>query len=205
MTPEAPSRPHLGPPSRQVVRLLSKLGIAPHNYTLPRYLIDDGKLVGRVVVLFRTPLDYIVKSNYKSVNHEIIDTIRFEHKRHGTRYWALGNLNKMKQLNDGGKDIVEMIKKDPYLCDKKIRVWTGYTLTAASVYHQVLDLPDVSEIFYVGANGKVGKAVCFMLAKKGIKVKILSSFKAFEHPSISYPDDVKEMAKFRYVLIGKLK
>ena len=189
----------------QVVRVLSKLKIAPHNYTLPRYLIDDGKLVGRVVVLFRTPLDYIVKSHYKGVNQDIMETIRCEHKRHGTRYWALGNLNKMKQLNDGGKDIVEMIKKDSYLCDKRIRVWTGDTLTAASVYHQVIDLPDVKEIFYVGANGKVGKAVCLMLVNKGIKIKILSSFEAYQHPNISYTNDVKEMSSYRYVLIGKLK
>ena len=110
----------------------------------------------------------------------------------------------MKQLNDGGKLIVDMISKDSYLSDKKIRVWTGDTLTAASVYHQVIDLPDVKEIFYVGANGKVGKAVCLMLVKKGIRIRILSSFKAYEHPNISYTADVKEMSDYRYVLIGKL-
>ena len=43
------------------------------------------------------------------------------------------NLNKMKQVNDGGQLISDMVKADPYLKDKDVHVWTGDTMTAASV------------------------------------------------------------------------
>ena len=44
------------------------------------------------------------------------------------------------------------MKEDPYLKDKKIRVWTGDSLTAASVLKQIQAL-QATEIFFVGANG----------------------------------------------------
>ena len=39
-----------------------------------------------------------------------------------------------------------------------IRVWTGDTMTAASVYQQLVALPDLKSLFYIGANGKIGTA-----------------------------------------------
>jgi len=65
-----------------------------------------------------------------------------------------------------------MISADPELQDKNIRVWTGDTLTAASIYHQLMALPDLAShgVYYIGANGKIGSAVVQRLVKHGVKV-----------------------------------
>lgn len=49
------------------------------------------------------------------MNKDIVELIKKQHQECGTRYFGLGNLNKMKQLNNGGALISEMIKKDPLL------------------------------------------------------------------------------------------
>ena len=172
-------------------------------YRVSRYLID-GQYVGRVVCLLRTPMDYIRKSHFPSVNKDIIRLIRREYETCETRYFGLGNLNKMKQLNDGGALVSEMVKNDPFLRDKNIRVWTGDTMTAASIYHQLLAIPDLQELFYIGANGKIGNAICKLLVEKNIKICVFSKYEGFKHPNVRYTDDMKEMKSFKYTLIGKM-
>lgn len=144
------------------------------------------------------------QSGYKRVNDDIVEVIRDQYKTCGTRYFGLGNLNKMKQLNDGGKEISRRISDDPYLKDKNIRIWTGDTLTAASVYNQVMAIPDLDKVFYIGANGKIGKAVCELLVKKNIHVCIFSSFVGFTHPNVKYTQNLSDMLSYKHVLIGKM-
>jgi hypothetical protein len=112
----------------------------------------------------------------------------------------------MKQLNDGGRLIANMVANDPELKDKHIRVWTGDTLTAASVYHQLMALPDLTQhgVFYVGANGKIGTAVCQKLAQHGVRVTIYSTYEGVKHPLITYSQDLSDMHAHKYTLIGKL-
>lgn len=172
-------------------------------YSLSRYLVDN-KHVGRVICVLRTPIDYATPANYPAINREIVALMREQYKSCGTRYFGLGNLNKMKQLNDGGAVIAEMVKSDSFLKDKKIRVWTGDTLTTASVFNQMMAIPKLEKVFYVGATGKIGKAVCQLLLEKGIKIRVFSSYEAVQHPNISYTKDMKEMSDYKYVLIGKL-
>ena len=83
-----------------------------------------------------------------------------------------------QQLNDGGKLISEMVKNDKELGQSgvDIRVWTGDTMTAASVYQQLVALPDLQQLFYIGANGKIGTAVCQKLVQRGISVRIFSKY-----------------------------
>lgn len=186
----------------QVCRLFTKC------YTLSRYLIN-GEKVGRIICILRTPIDYIYPSHYDDVNAEIIQLIKDQYDECGTRYYGLGNLNKMKQLNDGGKLITKMIQQDPYLQDKNIRVWTGDTMTAASVYNQIVEIPNINDIFYIGANGKIGVAVCELIIKRhpNIKVKIFSSYQnnpALNHPNITYTTDLAEMLNYRVVVAGKI-
>lgn len=173
------------------------------SYKLPRYLVN-GQHIGRIICVWRTPIDYMSKSRYSSVNNDIIALIEDQYKTCGTRYFGLGNLNKMKQLNDGGKEISRRIAIDPYLKDKNIRIWTGDTLTAASVYNQVVDIPNLTKVFYIGANGKIGKAVVELLVKKNIQVCIFSSFVGFTHPNVKYTQDLSEMLHYKYVLVGKM-
>ncbi len=174
-------------------------------YSLSRYLINGSK-IGRIICILRTPIDYIYPSHYKAVNEDIIQLIKDQYKECGTRYFGLGNLNKMKQLNDGGRVITKMIEEDAYLKDKNIRVWTGDTMTAASVYNQIVEIPNVKEIFYIGANGKIGVAVCEQIVKKhpNMKIKVFSSYEAMNHPNISYTTELTEMMNYRIVVTGKI-
>lgn len=82
---------------------------------MSRYLVD-GNYVGRVICVLRTPLDYNSAETHATINREILQLIRDEHRRCGTRYFGLGNLNKMKSLNDGGVAIARMVLIHEYAC-----------------------------------------------------------------------------------------
>jgi len=174
-------------------------------YYCSRFCVAND-YVARCICLSRTPLDYMSPKKYDVVNGDIIKLIRQEYDRCGTRKFGLGNLNKMKQLNDGGREIARMVKEDPYLKDKKIRVWTGDTMTVASIFHQIADIPKLKSFFYIGAGGKVGTAVCELLVKTmpHLKIRIFSRNHFFDHPNISYSSDLSEMADYRVVLAGKI-
>lgn len=171
-------------------------------YNVSRYIVG-GKYIGRIVCIMCSPVDYMTPSAYDKINNDILELIRREYSTKNTRYFGLGNLNKMKQLNDGGVKITEMIEKDAYLCDKNIRVWTGDTLTAASVYQQALALPNLKKLFYIGGNGKIGVAVIQALVKKNIQICIYSRYEGINHPNVKYTYDLNDMLEYDYVLIGK--
>jgi len=176
-------------------------------YTCSRYMIND-KLIGRVICIARTPIDYINPKRYSLVNRDIFKVIKSQFDLHGTTCFGLGNLNKMKQVNDGGQVISDMIKGDSYLKDKGIRVWTGDTMTAASVYHQLTDLAGfdkLNSIFFVGANGKIGNAVCKQLlaTKPNLKITIYSLSHTLDHPNVSYTSDLADLLNHKVVVLGK--
>jgi sterol desaturase/sphingolipid hydroxylase (fatty acid hydroxylase superfamily) len=174
-------------------------------YYCSRFCIAN-EYIGRIIVLVRTPWDYMSPNSYDAINKEMLKLMRQEHAKFGTRYFGLGNLNKMKQLNDGGVDIVKMVKEDSYLKDKKIRVWTGDTMTVASVYNQIAVIPNLDSFFYVGAGGKVGTAVCQMLTRSNpkLKIRIFSRNQVLTHPNISYSNDLSEIRDYKVVLVGKI-
>ena len=180
-----------------VCRLLLK------SYRVSRYCVDR-RHIGRIICVLRTPMDYLLPSRHAKVNRDIVKLIEQEYKAHGTRYFGLGNMNKNKQLNDGGNEIVRLVRENEFLKDKKIRIWTGDTLTAASVYHQLIDIPDLKEIFYIGGNGKIGQAVVDLLSERGVKITIFSRHEAVSNPNVSYSSDLSDMGRFKYVVIGKL-
>jgi len=176
-------------------------------YTCSRYLIN-GNLIGRVICICRTPIDYLSPKNYSKVNKDIVKCMAQQYKTKGTRYFGLGNLNKMKQLNDGGQLISDMVAADPYLKDKNIRVWTGDTMTAASVYHQIIEHPDfdmLESIFFVGANGKIGNAVCkhLLSTRPNLKIRIYSLSHTLDHPNVSYTSNLSELLNHKVVVVGK--
>lgn len=181
----------------KVCRLMLKF------YKVSRYLAAN-KHVGRIICIMKSPIDYMTPSSYESINKEILTLIKDQHREHGTRYFGLGNLNKMKQLNDGGVIIADMIAKDEYLKDKKVRLWTGDTLTAASVYQEIISFPGgVDKIFYIGASGKIGHAVCKKLVQRGIKITIFSKYVSFEHPLVTYTQNIQDMLNFPVTVVGK--
>lgn len=172
------------------------------SYKVSRYVIDE-KYVGRIICILRTPMDYIRTSRHATVNADIVKLIEREYKEKGTRYFGLGNMNKMKQLNEGGTEIARLVMENEYLKDKNIRVWTGDSMTSASVFDQIVNIPNVKEIFYIGARGKIGKAVIYLLAELGIKIKIFSKYPSTIHPNVSYTGDLEDMANYKHVVIGK--
>merc|ERR1712071_522611 len=176
-------------------------------YTCSRYMIND-QLIGRVICICRTPIDYISPKRHSLVNKDIVNLIKSQHKAYGTKCFGLGNLNKMKQVNDGGQLISDMVKADPYLKDKDVHVWTGDTMTAASVYHQLIDLPDfdrLESIFFVGANGKIGNAVCKLLLVNypKLKITIYSLSHTLDHPNVKYTSDLADLLNHKVVVLGK--
>jgi len=78
------------------------LRIFASSYSCSRYLINGNK-IGRIVSIVRSPLDYMKPKTYDAVNTDIVSLIKKQYKTRGTRYFGLGNFNKMKQLNDSGK------------------------------------------------------------------------------------------------------
>jgi len=171
-------------------------------YKVSRYLAANQH-VGRIICIMKSPIDYMTPSSYESINTEILTLIKDQHREHGTRLFGLGNLNKMKQLNDGGLVVADMIAKDDYLRDKNVRLWTGDTLTAASVYQEVLAIPGLEKIFYIGASGKIGNAVCKKLVQRGIKVTIFSRYVSFEHPLVTYTQTMNDILDFSVCIVGK--
>jgi len=174
-------------------------------YTCSRYLINGDK-IGRIICLARSPLDYMIPKRYDAVNAGILKLIKDQYKKSGTRYFGLGNLNKMKQLNDSGVLIAKMVNEDKFLKDKKIRIWTGDSLTAASVYNQIAEIPGLTEFFFIGANGKVGDAVCEMFSKKNpnVKIRVFSSYHGMNYNNVTYTQDLNEMLKYKVVVTGKI-
>ena len=183
----------------QLTRLVQNL------YYCSRYCIAN-EYVGRIICLARSPWDYFSPKSYDAINKEIVDLIRKEHKKCGTRYFGLGNLNKMKQLNDSGIEVAKLVQEDSYLQDKNIRIWTGDTMTVASVYHQIADIPNLDKFYFIGAGGKVGTAVCEMLVRErpNLKIRVFSQNQIIEHPNITRSSDLREMADYKVVLVGKM-
>lgn len=173
------------------------------SYRASRYLVDN-RYIGRVICVLRSPLEYFSKTHYADINNDIIDLIEQEHKNFNTRLFGLGNLNKMRQLNDGGSVISGVVKEHPYLKDKNIRIWTGDTLTSASIYHQLIGIQNLKKIFYIGGTGKIGVAVTQLLINHGIEVCVFSRYVVFEHPLVTYTDDMSKMKTFEHVVIGKM-
>lgn len=174
-------------------------------YYCSRFCVANES-IARIICLSRTPWDYMTSKNYAGINRDILQLVRQEYDAHGTRFFGLGNLNKMQQLNSGGEDIVRMVGQDSYLCDKKIRIWTGDTMTVASIFQQMVDIPNLDNFYYIGAGGKVGRAVCELLVEvlPNLKIRIFSRNHFFKHPNISYSTDLVDMADYKVVLVGKI-
>jgi len=57
------------------------------------------------------PVDYLQQSSFQHINRNILKLMAEQHRVSGTRFFGLGNLNKMKTLNDGGAVIAQMVSE----------------------------------------------------------------------------------------------
>ena len=60
-------------------------------------------------------MDYINQNRHACVNKDLLQLMEDEHKAHGTCFFGLGNLNKMKQLDEGGKEIACLVSENEFL------------------------------------------------------------------------------------------
>eukprot|EP00553_Chaetoceros_curvisetus_P015764 CAMPEP_0204644782 /NCGR_PEP_ID=MMETSP0718-20130828/1727_1 /ASSEMBLY_ACC=CAM_ASM_000674 /TAXON_ID=230516 /ORGANISM="Chaetoceros curvisetus" /LENGTH=218 /DNA_ID=CAMNT_0051666451 /DNA_START=35 /DNA_END=691 /DNA_ORIENTATION=- len=79
-------------------------------------------------------------------------------------------------------------------------------MTTASVYNQIAEIPNLESIFFIGANGKIGQAVCKLLIKNRphVKITIFSSWESMTHPNITFTTDLTEMMNHSVTVAGKI-
>ncbi|CAK9223339.1 unnamed protein product [Sphagnum troendelagicum] len=117
-------------------------------------------------VMPRFGFQYFLPFGKESINNLIEQAILNADKM-GVKVLALGALNKMEELNEGG---TLFLKRQPNL---RMRICHGNTLTAGVILN---GLPKhVTEIFLTGATSKLGRAVSLYLACRGVKVLMLTS------------------------------
>ena len=175
------------------------LGFKIHK--LPCFIVNNK--IGRVISIARTPLDYL-NNKQDIINNELISLITQEYKFNNTKLFGLGNLNKMKELNDGGVQLLQ------YLPSPDILIWTGDSMTCASIYNYILD-HKIDNIFYIGGTGKIGKMVCKMLAKHNIHITIYSKNNERANDIVSFnkafytsTNNLDNINSFNNIIIGKL-
>ncbi|CAA0811223.1 Protein ECERIFERUM 3 [Striga hermonthica] len=116
-------------------------------------------------VVPRLGFQYFLPFAKEGINNQIEDAILKADKL-GVKVISLAALNKNEGLNGGG---VLFTNKHPNL---KVRVVHGNTLTAAVILHE---LPrDVDEVFLTGATSKLGRAIALYLARRKIRVLMLT-------------------------------
>ena len=173
------------------------------QYSSPYYKIGSD-YIGNVISLAYSPLDYFKKSKYNKINEEIFQVIKREYAK-GTVYFGLGNLNKTKFLNDGGVSILERIKASE-LRDQ-VYLWTGDTMTVATIYKQILSLKIKSDVFYIGGIGKIGKVLCHLLKDADYRVCIYTQATTIPYEdygkNVYFTTNIDDITKYDYVINGK--
>jgi len=181
-----------------------------NKYSLPKYIINNS-FSGCISSVIYSPYDYFNSNKYNSINNAIFDIIKNGYINNKCCYFGLGNLNKSKALNDNGNIIVDKIENDP-ITKGKVKIFTGDTMTAASIFYKLLEY-NVDKIFYIGGTGKIGCAVVQLLIKQGIKVCLYTKSitrAQYIHKLVDYSDkliwsnDLSILDEYNYVIIGKM-
>ena len=180
---------------------------------MTKYNILDSK-IGQVVALNRTPLEYLkndIETNEK-INNDLVRTIVSMNRDNRTKFFGLGNLNKLYSLNDGGKNLITKLKG--HQGSDQIRILTGDTMTTASLYHSLRG-ENVDRFYFIGGTGKIGKALTKLLIERNnIEICIYSSsYERFNEikssigknleTKIMLSKDIEEIEKYSHVIVGK--
>jgi len=159
-------------------------------------------IVCRTLVIYRSPFEYMNPSSFPMINKELIDAIHNEYYYNGTTKFGLTNLNKNKQLNNSGEDLIKYIPKD-------VLLWTGDSMSSAAVYNYLIQ-HNINDIFFIGGTGKIGKVVCKMLAKHNVRITLYSENKARANEIASYnpnyisvTDKLSDIHNYQNIVVGK--
>ncbi|CAA2964344.1 ECERIFERUM 3-like [Olea europaea subsp. europaea] len=132
------------------------------------FLFSFYNLRGRLHETWVVPrfgFQYFLPFAAEGINNHIEDAILTADKI-GVKVISLAALNKNEGLNGGG---TLFVNKHPNL---KVRVVHGNTLTAAVILHEIPE--DVDEVFLTGATSKLGRAIALYLARRRVKVLMLT-------------------------------
>ncbi|XP_019169492.1 PREDICTED: protein ECERIFERUM 3-like [Ipomoea nil] len=116
-------------------------------------------------VIPRFGFQYFLPFAAKKINKKIEEAI-LNADRRGVKVLSLAALNKNEGLNGGG---TLFVNKHP---DLKVRVVHGNTLTAAVILNGIPR--DVDEVFLTGATSKLGRAIALYLARRQVRVLMLT-------------------------------
>jgi len=112
---------------------------------------------------------YLMPSHYSAIRRMILQAAE-DADAMGVRYLGLAALNKAEWINHGGKDLLAP------LADRGIKVVHGNTLTAAAIFHCLLEHTSARDtIFLTGPTAKIGRALCLLLARRGNRVLMHTS------------------------------
>ncbi|KAL8226091.1 hypothetical protein R6Q57_018648 [Mikania cordata] len=132
------------------------------------FLLTFCHLRGRLLQSWIVPrfgFMYFLPFAKDGINNQIEEAILMA-DRIGVKVLSLAALNKNEGLNGGGKLFVT---NHP---DLKVRVVHGNTLTAAVIVNEIRQ--DVREVFLTGATSKLGRAIALYLARRGVRVLMLT-------------------------------
>lgn len=132
------------------------------------FLFSFYILRGRLHQTWAVPrfgFQYFLPFAKQGINNQIEDAILKADKL-GVKVISLAALNKNEGLNGGG---ILFVNKHPNL---KVRVVHGNTLTAAVILNEIRS--DVDEVFLTGATSKLGRAIALYLARRKVKVMMLT-------------------------------
>ncbi|PIN03662.1 hypothetical protein CDL12_23813 [Handroanthus impetiginosus] len=116
-------------------------------------------------VVPRFGFQYFLPFAAQGINDQIEDAI-LKADKIGVKVISLAALNKNEGLNGGGTHFTE---KHPNL---RVRVVHGNTLTAAVILNEIPK--DVDQVFLTGATSKLGRAIALYLARRKVKVMMLT-------------------------------
>lgn len=109
---------------------------------------------------------YFLPNAFRKIN-KMLEQAILEADRKGVKVLTLGALNKNEAMNGGG---LLFVNKHRGL---KVRVCHGNTLTTAVILRELPE--DVTEVFLTGSTSKIGKAMAVYLARKRVRVLMLTA------------------------------
>ncbi|CAI9113816.1 OLC1v1014497C1 [Oldenlandia corymbosa var. corymbosa] len=135
------------------------------------FLYTFYNLRGRLHATWVVPrfgFQYFLPFAADGINKHIEEAI-LRADRLGVKVISLAALNKNESLNGGG---TLFVNKHP---DLRVSVVHGNTLTSAVILHEIPQ--DVDEVFLTGATSKLGRAIALYLARRGVRVLMLTQSK----------------------------
>ena len=131
------------------------------------------------------PIPLSHQTSQQAVTSAVERTV-LEAEKKGVKVLALGAISSSEALDVSGQAVVDSHK------GLRVRVVQGNTLTAAVVVNELR--PDCKEVFMTGATSKLGRAIGLYLAKKGVRVMMLTnSVERFAKIQSELPEDKRHM------------